>query len=123
MCLLYQWSVLRLNSLLPACCLVSGTKCIFLWSYLLAIAAAWYWCQPVRAAAAAPANAAPNTWLYNSNTTRSTYFWSTEKKNFTEAVAACNLLGAQLVAWWVLRRGAGAGGRLQGSAGTWSDTC
>jgi hypothetical protein len=42
--------------------------------------------------------AAPNTWVYTSPS-NNTYFWSTEKKNFTDAVKACNLLGGQLVAW------------------------
>jgi hypothetical protein len=45
--------------------------------------------------------AAQNTWVYTSNTTNSTYFWSTIKKGFTDAEQYCRDRGARLAAWWV----------------------
>lgn len=46
-----------------------------------------------------PLPAAQNTWVYSSNTTNSTYFWSTQKMNFRDANTFCRARGAQLVAW------------------------
>jgi hypothetical protein len=46
-----------------------------------------------------PSTAAPNTWVYTSNNTNATYFWSTEKMKFTDAEEFCRARGAQLAAW------------------------
>jgi hypothetical protein len=45
--------------------------------------------------------AAQNTWVYTSNTTKSTYFWSTIKKGFTDAEQYCRDRGGHLAAWCV----------------------
>jgi hypothetical protein len=46
--------------------------------------------------------AAANTWVYTSNTTNSTYFWSTIKKGFTDAEQYCRDRGGHLATWCVL---------------------
>ena len=58
-----------------------------------------HWPAAMLVTHARPTAAAPNVWIYTSNTTKATYFWSTHKKNFTEAIAHCNTLGGQLAAW------------------------